>query len=76
MQTLGEILFDARVKRDFTIRAAAIHIGMSHSSLADFENDTVRNPSVHNLQLFAKGYRLSMVKLVDAALKTSGRKKL
>lgn len=74
MQTLGEILFDARLRRQLSIRAAAKRVGMSHSSLADHENDAVRDVTVSNLDLFAKGYRLSMVRLVTAALE-NGRKK-
>ena len=74
-QTLGEILFDARTKRHLSLRKAAELIGMSHTSLADHENDVVLDPTVHNLNLFVMGYGLSRKRIIDAALRDkNGRK--
>lgn len=74
-QTLGELLFSERAKRDLSLRDAGKLIGMPHTSLADHENDDVRDPTISNLKLFAVGYRISLMRIVTAALQDkNGRK--
>lgn len=74
MKTLANELCKSRNKRKLTIEQAAIAMGLPKSSLCDYENGKINNPTVLMIYRMAKCYAWSANKVGNMILNDGATK--